>query len=358
MTTIMENKTRFASLDAIPLHRPAIGGVKGVLATLYVRRSRTLPAIATALACSVGAFLLVPWVAVPVTPPAAVVTRTEPSAPLPESPAVAAQPTLEVTDVVESKLPSAVPDKPSQADVVASPAAPVPVVPLPPPALSVAGEQPAPRKIIPVSEGMSLYDPRPNGEPAKVEADPKTATPFFADGLPTEEETLAFFRQAGTGTGEADPAEPSQPQAASAEEDMSPTIALPENVPLPGTRPALDGRIEFRIVQGDGVQSGFVLFNKEDKNLRRYFVVAKAYRSGETVPWKFKDIADGREVTSDKFAVEVSEAAFRGLSDEKKKFGKVVNEVLGTAAQAGSKVDWTIESSGNMLAAPEEGKSR
>lgn len=360
MTIMMENKTRFASLDAIPPHRPGIGGAKGVLATLYVRRSRTLPALAAALACSVVAFFLVPWGDGAPTPSVRYDVAAELPAPALEIYDAQKPSSLEVTDVVENRIPAVVPDRPAAADVLTKMPEPAPAVVLPTPqAAAVVPEQTAPRKIIPVSEAMSLYDPRPNGEPSKVDAAPKADAPFFADGLPTEEETLAFFRPARPSPTQVGSVEPSVPEATpSSLEDMSPTIALPESVPLPATRPSVDGRIEFRIVQGDGVQSGFVLFNKDDKNLRRYFVVARAYRSGASVPWKFKDIADGREVTTDKFAVEVSEAAFLGLSNEKKKFGKVVHEVLGTAAQGGSKVDWSIESSGNMLAAPEEGKGR
>jgi hypothetical protein len=214
----------------------------------------------------------------------------------------------------------------------------------------------ATRQIIPVSEAMLLYDGRSTDDPSKTSnsvAKGDLDKPFFVEGLPSEEETLAFFKESSTEVSPRANPVPSTDLPA-VEEDMDPTIAIPAVVPTPAVRPqTTDARVEFRIEQGDGVQSGFVLYNKDDKNLRRYFLVARAFRGGETIPWKFKDIADGKDVSTEKFAIEVSETAFRSLSEEKKKFGKVVHEVIGSAKDDKGKIDWAIESNGNMLAAPE-----
>lgn len=339
--------TRFASLEAIPPHKGGPGGLLGLLAALYIRRGRTLSAMAGILACSVAAILFVP----------APGTQGSSSAQIPDSPPKADEGAplaelklpVEVLSTVENKLPDA-PQTTAPAPVVAvaHEAKPEPVVALPKPAEPANAE---PRKIIPVSEAMSLYDVRVTAEPPKVEPEaarlPEETKPFFAEGLSSEEETLAFFSGAAV----------SNPSTADGdgnrEEDLSPTLELPASVPSPIAKPVDDARVEFRIVQGDGVQSGFVLFNKEDKNLRRYFVVVQAFRGGGVIPWKFKDIADGKDVSTRKFAVEVTEEAFRGLSEEKRKFGKVVNALLGSAKDDKAAVEWIIDSNGNMLAAPE-----
>jgi hypothetical protein len=357
-----KKNTRFASLEAIPLHKPGPSGLRGVLTTLYIRRRRTLAVSAGILACSAAAVLVAPSFN---ADPIRLADATSTGAPLlprhddhKDSKPVE-KPPVEVASVVERKLPDpATLSPPPGQEKTSIPLAKdaTPAVDLPPSSI-VQETHPAPRRIIPVSETMSLYDGRETAEPPKV-AEPLSAQPhdrpFFVEGLQSEQETLAFFK----GTSETTPGHPVEPALAvdvpAGEEDMSPTVAIPNIVPTPSARPQTDdGRVEFRIVQGDGVQSGFVLYNKDDKNLRRYFVVARAFRSGGAIPWKFKDIADGKDVSTEKFAVEVSEAAFRGLSEEKKKFGKVVHEVLGSANDDKAKIDWTIESSGNMLAAPE-----
>ncbi|WP_327211157.1 DUF6384 family protein [Rhizobium leguminosarum] len=355
--------TRFASLEAIPIHTPGPSGLRGVLTTLYIRRRRTLAVSAGILACSAAAFLMAPSFHADLRrlPDVASISAQ----PLPrhdgqkDSKPVEKSP-VEVVSVAERKLPEPATHSPSPTQEKTSiplANATAPAVDLPPSSI-VKETHPAPRRIIPVSEAMSVYDGRETAEPPKVAeplSDQPHDTPFFVEGLSSERETLAFFNGTTSETTSGLPVEPEQAlDVPPGEEDMSPTVAIPNVVPTPSARPQTDdGRVEFRIVQGDGVQSGFVLYNKDDKNLRRYFVVARAFRSGGAIPWKFKDIADGKDVSTEKFAVEVSEAAFRGLSEEKKKFGKVVHEVLGSANDDKAKIDWTIESSGNMLAAPE-----
>jgi hypothetical protein len=355
--------SRFASLEAIPHHTPGPSGLRGVLTTLYVRRRRTLVVSAGVLACSAAAFFVAPSFhanpnGLQEAPPSS--AQALPRRDDQQDSKSAEKLPVEVVSIVEKKLPEppALSAAPADEKSTLRPfKAEAPAVDVPPPAVAQEAH-PTPRRIIPVSEAMSLYDDRATAEPPKVVEPPLVrpdGKPFFVEGLPSEQDTLAFFKGATPEEVATLPVQPAQTSGLPAEvEDMSPTVAIPEVVPTPAARPQTgDGRVEFRIVQGDGVQSGFVLYNKDDKNLRRYFVVARAFRSGGAIPWKFKDVADGKDVSTEKFAVEVSETAFRGLSEEKKKFGKVVHEVLGSAKDDKAKIDWAIESSGNMLAAPE-----
>lgn len=359
--TEQKKDTRFASLEAIPRHTAVPSGVRRMVSLLYIDRRRTLPAVAGLVAFAAGFVAFAPALYEGVATSAVFETQKPSSFQLraPSSaPSVHATAMIEKVPQEEQLEPTekldktADPDPASAVEVAAKPAMP-PVVVARQGVEANASIQHPPRKIIPVAEAMSLYDGRATAEPPKVTEPAASVRPFFAEGLASEEETLAFFRGSPDLRGE-EASEVDTKQLRQAENDLSPAIALPESVPAPVARPAAtSARVEFRIEQGTGVQSGFVLYNKDDANLRRYFVVAKAFRDGKSVPWSFKDVADGKDVSTDKFAIEVSEKAFRGLSEEKKKFGKVVHDVLGTMSDDRARIEWAIESNGNMLAAPE-----
>jgi hypothetical protein len=370
-----ENQTRqpskrFAKLDAIPAHARMPFGVKSVLAKLYIARRLTLSASVAVLVIAGGAL----YAANPLTVTFGTVAET---ADAPQEIAAAAVPVLPEANkadeqavtapLVEAKAAYALAkpvDAPSafakpKEEVPAVEVAAVPVENIPVedanPVLKV--EVPPVRQIIPIAEGLDLYR-EPSSEdhaPHVVAKEPQQAAknaalPFSlpTSGVPSEGEMSGFL------------AAP-QPENASGEisviapEDLSPTIALPDKVPLPETRPApgIAGQeVEFRIVQGPGIKSGFWIGNKEDASVRRFFVIVKPFLAdGTGVNWKFTNIADGSAVDTDTMAVEVTEDAFIALAKESKELGAVKDPVLGRGIGGSKSVKWRIPSvQGNLLA--------
>lgn len=370
-----ENQTRqpskrFAKLDAIPAHARMPFGVKSVLAKLYIARRLTLSASVVVLVIAGGAL----YAANPLTVTFGTVAET---ADAPQEIAAAAVPVLPeakkadeqavTAPLVEAKAADALAkpvDAPSafakpKEEVPAVEVAAVPVENIPVedanPVLKV--EVPPVRQIIPIAEGLDLYR-EPSSEdhaPHVVAKEPEqvaknAAAPFSlpTSGVPSEGEMSGFL------------AAP-QPEDASGEisviapEDLSPTIALPDKVPLPETRPApgIAGQeVEFRIVQGPGIKSGFWIGNKEDASVRRFFVIVKPFLAdGTGVNWKFTNIADGSAVDTDTMAVEVTEDAFIALAKESKELGAVKDPVLGRGIGGSKSVKWRIPSvQGNLLA--------
>ncbi|NTF17684.1 hypothetical protein G6L37_04675 [Agrobacterium rubi] len=350
---------RFSKLDAIPRHKRATG-FKPAIARMYVARRAV---VGTTIAASVFLLLSIGtaavWTRNDVDPlviavaevakpteavPAAVVKEAELAALAPIEPVPDAAEKIdlpaEVTDPVPAASPSAF-AKPELSDIVSQDAEETHVE-----------EQANPvRRIIPIAEGLDLYQV-PNSD-AKAEAtkpNPVLTKDFSLPvaGIPSEEEMAGFLSTSAPTSGVIHLIPPG--------EDLTPTIALPEIVPLPEMRPAQSlakgTRIEFHIVQGQGVKSGFWLGNKEDPATRRFFVVvAPQLENGDATNWQFINIADGTPADTDRMAVEVTEEAFVSLAKESKEFGKVRNPVIGRGEVGDKSVKWRIASvNGNLIA--------
>jgi hypothetical protein len=366
-----ENQTkpskRFAKLDAIPAHARMPFGVKSILAKLYIARRLTLSASVAVLVVAGGSIYAVG---------SSSVTSVEPlahTAAAPEEVATAAAlelPVIRQEDkqpvaaplIVESKLADEMPANVSSAFATAKEAAPPVEVAA---AAQVEEAKPAVkeevspvRQIIPVAEGLDLYrkpTPEDSAPPHVAEKKPEqaakdAAVPFSLPtaGVPSEDDISGFLA--------APPEDASRDISVIAPEDLSPTIALPEIVPLPEARPvpglAEGQKVEFRIVQGPGIKSGFWIGNKEDASVRRFFVIVKPFlEDGTAVNWKFTNIADGSAADTDTMAVEVTEDAFIALAKESKELGAVKDPVLGRGVAGSKNVKWRIPSvQGNLLA--------
>jgi hypothetical protein len=350
---------RFSKLDAIPRHKRS-GTLKESAARLYIGRRFTGPAAALSLTgVVIGAVLFSPTPELEDYPITVSEVRSQAEdAPLKENVPLALPSEPEIkpaADVPASVEVASVnqPDVPTVAVVEDEPVVPENE------SASASADEPAPsvRQIIPVAEGLELYGP-PIKDKAEHElvddAPPRDPTPTTFSlptaGVPTEDEMAGFLA-----------VPPVQPVPTSIEvippeEDMSPTIVLPDLVPSPVARPepelAQGTRIEFRIVQGPGVKSGFWLGNKQDPNSRRFFVVVAPYlANGERTKWKFTNIADGSPANTDRMAVEVSEDAFVALAKESKEFGQIKDAVLGRGEVGGKAVKWRIDSVGGNLIA-------
>jgi hypothetical protein len=357
---------RFSKLDAIPAHTQMRPGVRSVLATMYVARKKTLGASAAIVLAGVSAYSFAS-----VSEPIDLETADR-------APAVVENPidavrgdTKAETAVLSVAEPTDTPTavvvderKQGSQTVFVKPTEDVPATAAndqAEPGLDEAAASPI-RQIIPVSEGLDLYkkpmllDERsplemPSKAPEKQEALPQFSLPTI--GVPSENDMQGFL-------GASVSSHPSDvtPEIAvlSPEEDMSPTIALPEVVPMPMARPTppvADGQnVEFRIVQGKGVKSGFWIGNKEDPSVRRFFVIVKSYLAdGSNVNWKFTNIADGSAEDTDTMAVEVTEETFAALAKEAKEFGGIKDPVLGRGVTGKKDVKWRISSvGGNLLA--------
>lgn len=354
-----ENQTRqpskrFAKLDAIPAHARMPFGVKSVLARLYIARKLTLSASAAVLLISGGALFAANSLTVP-----AVETAVETAAA--QKQIVAAVPVL--PDAVDKKDVAVA--KP--VEILSAFAKPKDQTPAVDPAKAL-DEKTEPvlktevgpvRQIIPIAEGLDLYQ-KPSAEdhapPHVVDKQPEPATKDGAaafslptNGVPSEDDMSGFLAAA-------QPEDPSREISVIEPEDLSPTIALPEKVPLPETRPApapaAGQKVEFRIVQGPGIKSGFWIGNKEDASVRRFFVIVKPFlEDGTGINWKFTNIADGSAADTDTMAVEVTEDAFIALAKESKDLGAVKDPVLGRGVGGSKNVKWRIPSvQGNLLA--------
>lgn len=371
-----ENQTRqpskrFAKLDAIPAHARMPFGVKSVLAKLYIARKLTLSASAAVLLISGGALFAANSLTVP-----AVETKVETAAA--QKQIVAAVPVLpdavdkmeeQVADIVPAPIPEEKKDvavaKP--VEILSAFAKPKDQTPAVDPA-KAPDEKTEPvlktevgpvRQIIPIAEGLDLYQkpsPEDHAPPHVVDKQPEPATKDGAaafslptNGVPSEDDMSGFLAAA-------QPEDPSREISVIEPEDLSPTIALPETVPLPETRPApgpaAGQKVEFRIVQGPGIKSGFWIGNKEDASVRRFFVIVKPFlEDGTGINWKFTNIADGSAADTDTMAVEVTEDAFIALAKESKDLGAVKDPVLGRGVGGSKNVKWRIPSvQGNLLA--------
>jgi hypothetical protein len=366
-----ENQTkpskRFAKLDAIPAHARMPFGVKSILAKLYIARRLTLSASVAVLVVAGGAIYTVGS--------SSVVTAVEPlalTAAAPDEVAVATPelPVVKQADkqvvaappIVEDKVADEVPaNAPSAFAAAKEEAPPVEVAA----AAQVEEAEPAVkeevspvRQIIPVAEGLDLYrkpTPEDSAPPHVAEKKPEqaakdAAVPFSLPtaGVPSEDDMSGFLATP--------PEDASRDISVIAPEDLSPTIALPDTVPLPEARPvpglAEGQKVEFRIVQGPGIKSGFWIGNKEDASVRRFFVIVKPFlEDGTAVNWKFTNIADGSAADTDTMAVEVTEDGFIALAKESKELGAVKDPVLGRGVGGSKNVKWRIPSvQGNLLA--------
>ncbi len=371
-----ENQTRqpskrFAKLDAIPAHARMPFGAKSVLAKLYIARKLTLSASAAVLVISGGALYAANSLTVtpietaaktPAVPqeqiiadvavlPAAAEKADEKVADIAPEPILEEETEIAVTKPVDTH--SAFAEPRDEAPSVEAAAAQEEK------SKAVLKDEAGPvRQIIPIAEGLDLYrKPSEDHAPPQVtfkepEQTAKTAAVAFSlptNGVPSEEDLSGFLAA-------------TQPEVRSREiiviepEDLSPTIALPDKVPLPEARPAPGvgpgQKVEFRIVQGPGIKSGFWIGNKEDASVRRFFVIVKPFlENGAAVNWKFTNIADGSAADTDTMAVEVTEDAFIALAKESKELGAVKDPVLGRGVGGSKNVKWRIPSvQGNLLA--------
>ncbi|MNU51236.1 hypothetical protein D3C71_402240 [compost metagenome] len=372
-----ENQTkqpskRFAKLEAIPAHARMPFGAKSVLAKLYIARKLTLSASAAVLVISGAAVYaanslsgsssenvaetqavsqeqIIPALSVL---PAAAEKADEKVADI--APAPILEEETKVADAKPVDAPSAF-AKPKDEGVAVVTAAP-PEVKLEP----AVKEEVAPvRQIIPIAEGLDLYRksaPEDHAPPHVADKEPEQpakegagAFSLPTNGVPSEDDMSGFLASTPAAT-------PSHEISVIEPEDLSPTIALPDKVPLPEARPApgvAEGqKIEFRIVQGPGIKSGFWIGNKEDAAVRRFFVIVKPFlEDGTAVNWKFTNIADGSAADTDTMAVEVTEDAFIALAKESKQLGAVRDPVLGRGVSGSKNVKWRIPSvQGNLLA--------
>jgi hypothetical protein len=360
-------------------------GAKSVIATLYIRRKTTLKATIACLvvvggAAFAGTFLPTGEAARPgvevgaVSMPAKPMLENSNSDPKGDHPLAGKPPAVvlpEAAALVDPTDPAATiavakNDDGDTSDLVSRDKAPeerhveaVEQKTAPIAALSVI------RQIIPIAEGLDLYrKPEAVGPahvtPAATAQQEEGKVPFAlpTSGIPSEED-LSSFLPAAAHTGA-----PSQQQEASAdiavippEEDMSPTIALPDVVPAPVARPApsvaAGQPVEFRIDQGPGIKSGFWLGDRDDPKARRFFVIVTAYlASGEKTNWKFTNIVDGSAADTSHMAVEVTEDTFIALAKEAKEGGMVKEPVLGRSeTESKAPVKWRIATvRGNLLA--------
>ncbi len=371
-----ENQTRqpskrFAKLDAIPAHARMPFGVKSVLANLYIARKLTLSASAAVLVISGGALFAANSLTVPAVETAVetVAAQKQIVAAVPVLPDAVEKMEEQVADIVPAPIPeekkevaaakpvdilSAFAKPKDQTPSVETDAAPDEK---PEPVLKT--EVAPVRQIIPIAEGLDLYQ-KPSSEdhapPHVVDKQPEPAAKDGAaafslptNGVPSEDDMSGFLAAA-------QPEEPSREISVIEPEDLSPTIALPERGPLPEARPApglaAGQKVEFRIVQGPGIKSGFWIGNKEDASVRRFFVIVKPFlEDGTGINWKFTNIADGSAADTDTMAVEVTEDAFIALAKESKELGAVKDPVLGRGVGGSKNVKWRISSvQGNLLA--------
>lgn len=354
---------RFAKLDAIPRHKP-IGGLRATIARLYIARKATMSFVAVAVvAGGAGAYLM---------------QGSTPSDPLDIAVAEIEKPTetaipVEIAAAVEAAKIERIGDGLQKTDGTDTAEAPVEQTEEPSkaesafkiPALPEAKEaapiqeqdKAAVRQIIPIAEGLDLYR---SAEPLEAKAEEEVATATVAgeftlpsSGVPTEDDMAGFLK-----TQMPDVEMPRSTEIAiiPPEEDLSPTIKLPDIVPTPVAKPvpelAKGTKVEFHIVQGQGVKSGFWLGNKKDASARRFFVVvAPQLENGDVTKWKFTNIADGSPENTDLMAVEVTEDAFLALAKESKEFGRVRNPVLGRGEIGDKNVKWRVASVGGNLIA-------
>jgi hypothetical protein len=342
-------------------------GVKSILAKLYIARRLTLSASVAVLVIAGGAIYAVGYSSVTTVESLAqtAAAMEETAVVVPELPAdkqadkqvAAAPPTLEKT--VTDELPANVPSAFATAKEEAPPVEVAAAAPMEETKADAKEEVPPVRQIIPVAEGLDLYrqpSSASHSPPHVADQKPTDGATDEPDqfalptvGVPTEDDLsgfLAVTQSKGT-TGET---------GVTAQEDLSPTITLPDAVPLPESRPAPGAAagqtVEFRIVQGPGVKSGFWIGNKDDAAARRFFVIVKPFlEDGTGVNWKFTNIADGSPSDTDTMAVEVTEDAFIALAREAKELGSVKDPVLGRGVAGRKNVKWRISSvQGNLLA--------
>ena len=355
---------RFAKLDAIPRHKRA-SGIKAAIARVYIAR-RATTALITAAAITIGAGTYLIRENVPSDPlEIAVAEISKPAESMIPTEIAAAVDAAKIQRIGDELREAAATDR-KPPDVGLPAGTPLdslsgfarPEEAAKPPEQSVsAGWTPVTqkadvRKIIPVAEGLDLYRSVEPATQEVIEVEPVTppADDFSlpTKGVPTEKDMAGFIGQSGPTAGDI--------QIIPPEEDLSPTIALPEIVPVPIARPAptlaKGTKVEFHIVQGQGVKSGFWLGNKEDPNTRRFFVVVSPQlENGDVTHWKFTNIADGSPADTDRMAVEVTEDAFVALAQESKEFGKVRNPVLGRGTIGDRNIKWRIASIGGNLIA-------
>lgn len=353
---------RFAKLEAIPRHKRA-SGIKAVVARVYIAR-RAAAALISVAAITVVAGTYLIREHVPTAPvEIAAGEIAKPAEPTIPTGIAAAVDVAKIERLGEELREIAATDgKPPVEQLPAG---------TPPDAASARPEEPAKppeqpaasawapvtqkadvRKIIPIAEGLDLYRSMEPSTEEVVHVEPVTRPvdgfSLPTKGVPTEQDMAGFIGQPGPTTGDI--------QIISPEEDLSPTIALPETGPFPIVRPAptlaKGTKVEFHIVQGQGVKSGFWLGNKDDPNIRRFFVVVTPrLENGDVTNWKFTNIADGSPADTDRMAVEVTEEAFVALANESKEFGKVRNPVLGHGAIGDRNIKWRIASiRGNLIA--------
>lgn len=359
---------RFAKLESIPLHTNPLTGPKKIVASLYIARRQTLSVVAIAISAAFSLAIVFSSVQIAgdlVSDVTGIRQEQLPALPVPtvqeDTKPVAVVETSPIVDD-ETKPPMAAAEETALAK------------PLPDVEEAVNTVQGI-RMIIPTAEALQPLSVSEMNDVAKV-ADEKTADldkpmtakteatpipakegptasslPIPVDRIPSEAEVQDFFRvpaaEAGVET----------MHAVEVEEDMSPTLALPTTGPIPSARPimplavATSAKVEFRLVQGPGIKSGFWLGNKEDPNTRRFFVVVAPYlENGTKTSWKFTNIGDAQKVDTDRMAVEVTEEAFAALAAETKEFGKVRKPVLGVGELGNNKIAWSIASEGNLLA--------
>lgn len=373
-TKTKQPSKRFAKLEAIPAHERMPRGAKSVIATLYIKRTTTLKATAAFLVVVGGAAFattFLPNGEVP-KPGVEIVSVSTPAKPVVKEPTsdTSKQPPVEKPPIVALPGVAVIEDKPKSVALptVAADAKPpeqksVEVVKKTPETVAAAPVSPVVRQIIPVAEGLDLYrKPDTDGPPHVTAPMPEQAeakAPFTlpTTGIPSEDELSSFLPAAPVATHSEQQPENTEIAVIPPEEDMSPTIALPDVVPAPAARPeapiAAGQPVEFRIDQGQGIKSGFWLGDRTDPKARRFFVIVTAYlASGEKTNWKFTNIADGSAADTDHMAVEVSEDQFIALAKEAKADGMVKDPVLGRG-ETGSKapVKWRIQTiRGNLLA--------
>lgn len=362
-----QTSARFAKLEAIPRHVP-ITGAKALIARVYIaRRMAAVIASGTAVATIAGiigmqsiggssAGTVAPMEVAHITTPLDLAEESrEESAPVipPVSEAPSPEDVAAADEAADAglRLYQKAVDDPVQDTEAVFNQSPLTGVPSEF-AASVVKDSEATAPIHTEKDAIGSSTQIPEKEMVA-----KTAFSLPTAGIPTETDISTFLQGPASG--------PLAPVAGvEGAEDMSPTVALPQAAPLPTARPtpeiARGTKVEFHLVQGKGLKSGFWLGNKEDPKARRFFVIVRPQlESGDSVRWKFTNIADGTAAETDKLAIEVTEEAFVGLAKEEKQFGQVRNPVLGRGAVGDSDVKWRIEAVGdNMIAGWEEGAGK
>lgn len=132
------------------------------------------------------------------------------------------------------------------------------------------------------------------------------------------------------------------------------TVLLPETIPVPQARPAVEGEttgpLTYRIIDREGEKAGFRRMRENDPSSTQWFLVVEALdQSGKPVSMHVMDMDDEEIKKVEKWAIQVSEADFRKYSEQKRLTGKIADTVVGTAQNNETAPTWSVAATGGMI---------